>query len=88
MMEDKTPRLIKLEEKMAAEGGTYDTAKPQPWLDQMSERGYDYETLRVGIVWFYSPKYYFGEAYPITDEAAAILEDASAEIQPLSDFPS
>jgi hypothetical protein len=73
---NQTPRLLELEERIQEHGGSYDTAKPQPWLDDMSARGYDYETLRIGTVWFYDSKSgIFGQAYPITDEAADILDE-------------
>jgi len=45
----------------------YDTALPQPWVDDLISRGFD---PRGVFVWAYPPTYIFGIPYPLTPIAA------------------
>jgi len=43
-------------DKLELPSGTYDTAKPQPWMDAMSEQGFDRKDLYMNYVWLYDEK--------------------------------
>lgn len=77
---DGTDRLDVLQARIERDGGTFDYALPQPWLDGMAAKGYDYEEARVGFVWAYLPTSAnggraFGEPYPVTNRAAEMLAE-------------
>ena len=77
---DDADRLDLLRARIVREGGTFDYALPQPWLDGMAAKGYDYEEARVGFVWAYLPPSAkggraFGEPYPVTNRAAEMLAE-------------